>query len=93
MAVAFDLSDLKRNREGLVAGINCIRYTGVSAHKERVALWLAPSLGCTQMLVIRSGHNALGSPVSYSRIEAVSVQIGEPDSSLFAVPRGYRNIH
>jgi len=92
-ALAFDLSELKRVGQGVVAGIGCVRYTGVRARDERVDLWLAPSLGCTQMLVIRSRHNGIGFLISYSLVEAVTVQIGEPDGTLFDAPVGYRYSH
>jgi hypothetical protein len=92
MALKFSLSDLMQVGEGVVAGIRTIRYTGVRRSKERKDIWLAPSLGCMQMLVITWSHNAFGLPTSYSREEAVFVQIGEPDELLFSAPTGYREI-
>jgi hypothetical protein len=90
MALAFSLSDLKREGETVIAGFRSIRYTGLRSKKEREHLWLAPSLGCTQMMVVTSAHNTFGLPTAYSRSEVVSVRLGEPDKALFAAPKGYR---
>jgi hypothetical protein len=92
LATAFSLSDLKRVEETIIAGFRSIEYTGLRSKTERRYIWLAPSLGCTQMKVIAYDHNWLGLPTSYSRLEVVSVRIGEPDTALFQAPSGYREI-
>ena len=89
MAVAFSLSDLRRQGEHFIAGFRSIGYTGRSKH-ERWYVWLSPALGCTQMRVVTSVHNGIGLPTSYSRLELVSVRIGEPNKTLIEAPNGYR---
>jgi hypothetical protein len=90
-AGAFSLSDLKRQGEDMIAGFRSIYYTGLRSKRERMYLWLSPSLGCTQMRVLSVGHNSIGLPTSYSRLELVLVRIGEPDKTLFEAPNGYKN--
>lgn len=90
MASAFALTDLKREGESVIAGFRSIRYTGLRSRNEREYVWLAPALGCTQMMVVKSAHNGFGLPTSYSRSEVIFVRIGEPNKALFEVPTGYR---
>jgi hypothetical protein len=91
LAIRFDLSDLKRIAgDTEIAGIRSIQFTGMRSKSERVSVWLAPSLGCTQMRLIRTDHNSIGLPTSHSSLEVVSARVGEPDDALFQVPSGYR---
>jgi hypothetical protein len=91
LALWFELSDLKRVMgETVIAGIRSIPYTGVRSKTERVSVWLAPSLGCTQMRLVSADHNSIGLPTSHSWMEVVWARIGEPDAALFKVPAGYR---
>jgi hypothetical protein len=83
LATKFLLSDLRLVGEATIAGIRSIEYTGLRPKSERWNVWLTPSLGCTQMKVIRYAHNRFGLPTSYSRSEVVAVQVGEPDTKLF----------
>jgi hypothetical protein len=93
LALRFELSNLKRVLgETVIAGIRSIQFTGIRSKTERVSVWLAPSLGCTQMRVVSSGYNSFGLPTSHSRLEVVSARIGEPDITLFQVPAGYRRV-
>jgi hypothetical protein len=92
MALAFSLSDLKREGENVIAGFRSIRYTGFHSKNEREYIYLAPALGCTQMMVVSSGHNSFGLPTSYSLSEVIFVRIGEPDEALFEAPTGYKEI-
>ena len=93
LALRFDLSELKRvTGETVIAGIRTIEYTGKRSKTERYSVWLAPSLGCTQMRVVANDHNGVGLPTSHSVFEVVSAQIGEPQTALFEVPAGYRRV-
>lgn len=85
-ALRFSLSNLARQGEDTIAGFRSIRYTGLRSKQERIKLWLSPSLGCTQMRVLTLAHNSIGLPTSYSRLELVLVEIGEPDRILFEAP-------
>jgi len=92
MATAFDLTGLKRVGEETVAGVRSIKFTGSRSGSEHMFLWLAPSLGCTQMRVISKAHNSFGLPTLYARLEVKSVRLGEPDAELFRAPSSYRRI-
>jgi len=89
-ANAFSLLDLKRVGEVVIAGVRSVEYEGRRSSTSRTTVALAPSLGCTQMRNIYRDYNRLGVPTAFSRTEAVSVQIGEPDPALFQVPTDYR---
>jgi hypothetical protein len=91
LALAFDLSDLKRvTGETVIAGIRSIQYTGMRSKTKRESVWLAPSLGCTQMRLVTADQNSIGLPTSHSWFEVIAAKIGEPDMTLFKVPAGYR---
>lgn len=91
MASAFGLSDLRRAGEATIAGFRTIEYMGSGKFEaKRMYVWLAPALGCTQVRTISYSHNGFGLPTSYCRLEAVWVQIGEPDSKLFQLPSNDR---
>jgi hypothetical protein len=93
LALAFDLSDLRRvTGETVIAGIPSIEYTGKRSKTERYSVWLAPSLGCTQMRVVTNDHSSFGLPTSHSQFEVVSARLGEPETGLFQVPTGYRRV-
>lgn len=90
-ALAFSLSDLKRQGEDVIAGFRSIGYTGLRSKHERTDVWLSPALGCTQMKVLTFAHNSIGLPTSYSRLELVLVRI-EPDERMFEAPAVYRKV-
>jgi len=91
LALRFKLSNLTRvTGENVIAGIRSIQYTGMGSKTQRVSVWLAPSLGCTQMRSVTSDQNSIGLPTAHSWMEVVSARIGEPDTTLFKVPAGYR---
>ena len=69
----FLLSDVKRVGESVIAGVRSIEFTGARADGEQHWVWLAPTLGCTQMKAITYNHNSFGLPTSYSRLEAIFV--------------------
>jgi hypothetical protein len=90
-ALRLGLSDLKRYPgDTIIAGIRSIEYTGMRSKSERTSVWLAPSLGCTQMRVVTTDRNSFGLPTAHSSVEVVSARVGEPDATLFLVPSGYR---
>jgi hypothetical protein len=91
LASHLGLSDLKVYAgETIIAGIRSIQYTGMRSKSERASVWLAPTLGCTQMRVVIIDHNSFGLPTARSWFEVVSARIGEPDATLFQVPLVYR---
>lgn len=93
VAASTGLSDLKVFAgESFIAGIRSIHYTGMRSKTERASVWLAPSLGCTQMRVVTTDHNRFGLPTRHSQFEVVSALIGEPDLTLFQVPSKYRRV-
>jgi hypothetical protein len=92
LAAKFALSGLKHIGEVVIAGVRAIEYTGKRSSTNRIMVALAPSLGCAQIRYIERDYNRFGLPTSFHRFEAVSVQIGEPDTTLFRVPSGYRRV-
>jgi len=85
-------SGLQRVGEETIAGVRSIKFEGSESKTLRTQLWLAPSLGCTQLKLISYDYNKLGLPISYFRREAKSVRLGEPDAGLFRAPTSYRRI-
>lgn len=90
MAVRFKLSDVKRIANGVIAGIPSIEYSGMRSKTERHSVWLAPSLGCTQMKHVASDYNGFGLATWQYWFEVVLARTGEPDANLFEVPPGYQ---
>jgi hypothetical protein len=89
----FELSDLERVAGyAVIAGTRSIQYRGKRSRTENYSVWLAPSLGCTQMRVIITDHNSFGLPTLHSQFEVVSARIGEPETAAFQVPSGYRRV-
>lgn len=91
-ASRFELDGLEQVGEETVSGVRSIKFTGSRSESEYMYLWLAPSLGCTQMRVISKAHNSFGLPTLYSRQEVKSVRLGEPDAELFRPPSSYRRV-
>lgn len=86
----FLLTDVRRGREAMIAGIRSIEYTGRRSDSETHTYWLAPSLGCSQMRAVISGRNRMGLPTMSSHTEVTSVRLGEPEPALFELPAEYR---
>lgn len=90
MAAAFLLKNLERIGEATIAGVRSVGFTGLRSKNDRSYVWLAPTIGCTQMRVIQYVENSFGLPTSHSRSEVISIEVGEPDAALFQAPAGYR---
>ena len=92
MAARFLLTDLRTLGETMIAGVRSVGFLGRSRQGAPKEIWLAPSMGCSQMKVLESTFNSLGLPTSHSRIEVVNVEIGDPDPALFQNPLGHTRI-
>ena len=89
-AAALLLTGLKRIGEATIAGVRSVGFTGLRSRNDRRYVWLAPSMGCTQMRVIEHAENSFGLPTSHTQSEVISIELGEPDAALFKAPSGYR---
>jgi hypothetical protein len=75
-----------------VAGVPVIKWIGSNPGGGYTEVYLAPSLDC-RALKTRVVMRKLGIfPTFISTTEAVSVELGEPQAELFAVPSGYRQV-
>jgi hypothetical protein len=90
LATKFELSELTRLGEVMIAGVRAIEYRGKRSATRRITVALAPSLGCTQLRSLDRDYNRLGLPTSWNSFEAVEIRVGEPDPTLFEIPKGYR---
>jgi hypothetical protein len=54
--------------------------------------WLAPSLGCFEMRRKLQRTDSSGRVTSVNLYEVKSMNLGEPDPSLFAIPASYREV-
>jgi len=88
-AKAFALSDLRRGSDTTIAGQAAVQYVGRRSSKEIQSIYLAPSLGCTQMRKSWYVKNGIGVVVEDGQIEVTSFKIGEPDPRYFEIPAGY----
>lgn len=97
-ADAFGLSDLKRGSDATIAGLRTVQYIGRRGPNEfepggslteEERIYLAPSVGCTQMRMTWYAKNGIGVIVEAGSTEVTSFKIGEPDSHFFAIPPGY----
>jgi hypothetical protein len=68
------------------------RGRGLRPVCHHVLVTMFSSLGCVQLRYVDEDYNRFGLPTSFDRYEAVSVKVGEPDSSLFQIPSGYRRV-
>jgi hypothetical protein len=75
-----------------VAGVPVIKWIGSNPGGGYTEVYLAPSLDCRPLkthIVIRKFGIF---PTFVSTTEAVSVQLGEPQAELFALPSDYREV-
>jgi hypothetical protein len=79
-----------------VAGVLAVEYARSyrgrdGSFSERKAL--APSLGCTEVSIVRSELNSSGLPTAHLQYQLSSISLGDPPQNLFAVPPDYREVH
>jgi hypothetical protein len=86
----YGLSDLRSLGPVVIAGEQAEEFTGKRSKTHRITVALARSLGCTMMRMTDSDYNGFGLPTRSLQVQAVSIQIGEPDPALFEVPKDYR---
>ena len=76
-----------------VAGILAIEY--VREFRDRVVSErkaLAPSLGCTEVSLIRSERSSNGLPTAALQSRLSAIVLGEPRQDLFVIPPSYREV-
>ena len=72
-----------------IFNIGGVRGNGQRGDEE---IYLAPSLDCLALKIHNVRCNWFFIPVSIQDLEATSVVWGEPDSGLFVIPVGYRQV-
>jgi hypothetical protein len=78
--------------QDMVLGRNVSVLVRTTATGDKTTEWLDPALGCIALRRTTDYVNPSGSSVRLRETNTVSLVLGEPDSSYFSRPSGYREV-
>jgi hypothetical protein len=78
--------------DSVIAGTHVVGYSGRDNLGFDYKIYFAPSIGCQELSFQMIRNNALGRQTyEYSRI-VDSYDLGAPDTNLFKIPEGFRQV-
>lgn len=85
-------TDFRMTGEDQIAGVRVVRWYRDLGNGGEEEQYLAPSLDCMALKLSKVHRNALRLPTFILSLEVTSVEFGDPNSDLFALPSDYREI-
>ena len=78
--------------DSVVAGVHVVGYKGLDFRGVDYEVYFAPSIGCQEMRFHMVKRGLFGWKTGESDMVVDSYVLGPPAQSLFAIPRGYRQV-